>query len=185
MRLNATVVVRRSIITIWLVLLASLLALVGLSRIAPLVDHELIVIRGASMTPAIPLGSLAVVRTVGLEQIEPRDVVTLRLQNGVLVTHRVLRVATLADGTYVQTKGDGNADPDPALVPIASAVGIVAFHVPYAGFMLAFLSLPSGMLSAVSMLASLLLAAWLFEDDRKARPRVPVGTTASPRPSPV
>jgi signal peptidase len=185
MRLNAAVVVRRSIKTIWLVLLGSLLALVALSRIAPLVDHEMIVIRGASMAPAIPLGSLAVVRTVGLEQIGPGDVVTLRLQGGVLLTHRVLRVATLPDGTYLETKGDGNADPDPVLVPGASVIGVVAFNVPHAGFVLAFLSLPSGILSAVSLLASLVLAAWLLEDDRKVRPRLPIGTAASPRPSGV
>jgi predicted ribosomally synthesized peptide with SipW-like signal peptide len=36
-----------------------------------------------------------------------------------------------------ETRGDGNEDPDPALVPASSVVGRVAFHVPFAGYGLA------------------------------------------------
>ncbi len=144
MQLYVTKAIRRGIVALWLLVLGTVLAYVIGSRLAPLTGHHLIVIRGGSMEPAIPLGSLVALRPVPADEIRPGDVVTMQLRNDTLVTHRVVRVAELADGPHLETKGDNNAEPDPVLVPAASALGVVAVEVPYAGFLVAFLSISDG-----------------------------------------
>lgn len=178
MQLYVTKAIRRGIVALWLLVLGTVLAYVIGSRLAPLTGHHLIVIRGASMEPAIPLGSLVALRPVPADEVRPGDVVTMQLRNDTLVTHRVLRVAELADGPHLETKGDNNAEPDPVLVPAASALGVVAVEVPYAGFLVAFLSIPTGMVSAVSFLTSLLCMAALLEPPKPVRPPVRIALGA-------
>lgn len=183
MQLDATSVLRRCVILTWLVLMAVIIGLVLASRLTPLVDHHLVVIRGGSMEPTIPLGSLVIVRAGPIDQIRPGDVVTLRLNGDALVTHRVVRVAELADGRYLETKGDANGDPDPVLVPAQSVLGIVTTTVPKAGFLVAFLTIPTGMISAISLLTSLLLTAVLLEEPGPTRRGRPVVATTNLRKS--
>ena len=50
--------------------------------------------------------------------------------NGVVVTHRVVRVAQMSDGIYFATKGDANAASDPVTVKASfSAFGTVTNHI--------------------------------------------------------
>lgn len=171
MRVTATTATRYGLLGTWVVLFAVVVGAVALSRVGPLMGIDPIIIRSGSMAPAIPTGALAIVRTSAPEQLGAGDVVTLRMRNGQLLTHRVTRVAQLPDGSYIETKGDANQAPDPVLVPVGSVVGVVTDVIPYAGFLLAYLSIPTGMASVSSFLAALLLAAWLFEEPRTSRPR--------------
>ena len=161
---------RRCVIALWCVLLAAVLSVVLMTRLAPLTGHELVIIRSGSMAPTIPTGSLVSIRSAPPEDIGPGDIVTLRMRTGQLLTHRVERAAVLPDGRYLATKGDANPEPDPVLVPVGSVVGVVDNVVPYAGYVLAYLSLPTGMVSVASFLAALLLTAGLFEEPRHATP---------------
>ncbi len=172
--MTATTVVRRSIVALWFVLLAAVLGVVLATRLAPLTGHELVVIRSGSMAPAIPTGSLIAIRPAPPEGVHAGDVVTLRMRTGQLLTHRVERVADLPDGRYLATKGDANPEPDPVLVPVGSVVGVVDTVIPYAGYALAYLSMPTGMVSVASFLAALLLTSWLFEERRPTTPVRPV-----------
>jgi signal peptidase len=128
------------------------------------------------MTPTIPLGAVAVEQPIAISAIRPGDVVTLTTANGAVFTHRVTRVATIDNRVYVETKGDANAIVDGALQPATEVSGIVRFNVPFAGFALAFLGIPSGILSVVSMLGSLLASVWLLEEmeaDRRTAHETP------------
>src|SRR5205823_2213777 len=89
--------------------------------------------------------------------IRPGDVLTVRLHDAVVVTHRVTRVVDLPAGLHLELKGDANAAPDPVLVPADHTVGRVVLSIPFAGFALAMLSQPAGLVSALSFLASLFL----------------------------
>ena len=115
---------------------------VVLSVTLPHTGHELIVIRGGSMEPTIPFGSLVVdapaTPAVG-------DVITLRQINGVYVTHRVIA----QEGDFFTTKGDANEHPDPKPVRRAEVVGTVRLFIPFAGYLLGMLGDPWGIVSLI------------------------------------
>lgn len=181
MRVTATTATRWGLLGAWLVLFTVVVAVVALGRLGPAFGIEPIIIRSGSMSPEIPVGSLVVVRRSAPEAIHPGAVVTIRMRDGHLLTHRVTRVAQLPDGLFLETKGDANDAPDPVLVPASAVAGVAIEVIPYAGYLLAFLSLPTGMVSASTFLAALLLASWLFEEPRPARAGRPLRSTATTR----
>ena len=160
---------RGAIRALWLALAGTSLALAAALHLAPLVGLRLIVIEGASMEPSIPLGSVAIVATPSPATLVAGDVVTIRFDSGVLVTHRVIRVVTLPSGIALETQGDANAAADPTLVPATSVVGIVVGSVPLVGFAIAFMTMPSGMVALFAALAALLSFGWLLDERETAR----------------
>jgi len=125
------------------------------------------------MGPTIPLGAVVVEQPIAPSDIRVGDVVTMAIPNGPVVTHRVIRLATVDGQPAIETQGDANNAPDPNLRPASIVTGVVRSHLPIAGFLLAFLGIPTGILSVVSMLGSMLAAIWLLEEleaDSRLRP---------------
>jgi signal peptidase I len=150
---------RRLLAFAWM---AALLCCIGVAVVGHLSDA--IVIRGASMEPAVPLGSLVMLGSPDGPPIRGGDIVTVRADNGVLVTHRVSRILDLADGRFLELRGDANDAPDPALVPVSSAIGRVEWTLPHVGYLAGVLSVPLGLLSILSLLGVGMLAIWFLED---------------------
>ncbi len=150
---------RRLLSLVWLAAMVVVVALAAWSHLA-----GLIVVAGDSMAPAIPRGSLIQVAAIEADAIRVGDVVTVQADNGVLVTHRVVRLAELPDGKHLELRGDANPAPDPVLVPADAVVGRVALSLPLAGYLIAMLAGVPGLLSIASSLAALLVAIWLLED---------------------
>ncbi len=157
-------------ITRWLLeallvaLVAGALALLGLARLAPATGHPVFVIRSGSMAPAVPVGA-AVVLDPGPANIRTGDVVTLRLDNGAIFTHRVTRLVTLGGVPYVETKGDANAAVDPALTPLDHVLGRVSLTLPLVGYLMADLAIPVGVATALLAALTLVAALWLLDED--------------------
>jgi signal peptidase I len=162
---------RRFFDLVLLALVALVLGLVLIVNLAPLMGHRTIVIRGGSMEPGVPLGSLVDVTAVAPANLRAGDVVTLNEANGTLVTHRITRVVVLPDGLYFETKGDANPTPDPVLVPASAVTGRVDATIPKAGYLIFMLTQPGGVLSIFSLALFLLIAIWFLEDmERDAKP---------------
>lgn len=157
-------ITRRTIFALWLALIGLVLALVAVTHLAGPMGYRIVIIRGPSMAPAIPLGALAFEQPTAPSDIAVGDVVTMTLPSGPIVTHRVIRLATLDGKLYVETQGDANNAADPSLLPASSVIGVVRSHVPILGFILAFLGIPTGIVSMVSMLGSLLACVWMLEE---------------------
>ena len=152
----------RTLSALWLSLALAVLAVVGLSHVAPALGYRLVVIAGPSMSPAIPMGAVVIEREPTAIAVD--DVVTVEKPNGVSITHRVVRIGEAHGETYLETRGDANDGPDPTVVPASSVSGVVAMSLPVVGFILAFLATPSGVISIVLMLAALMFAIWTVED---------------------
>ena len=167
---------RRLLSLAWLGALGAVICLAAWSNMAGLV-----VVAGESMAPALPRGSLIQPRPVDPDEVRPGDVVTVRANNGVLVTHRVVRVAELPAGLHLELRGDANSTPDPVLVPVESVVGRIELVVPLAGFVVAMLASLTGLLSIASLLGAALLAVWLLED-LEAAWSAPSGESPAPLP---
>jgi signal peptidase len=153
---------RRAVGLTWIALFVLLVGFSLLTHIAPLTGRQLFTIVGGSMEPSIPIGSLVVATPTDAMTIAVGDVVTIRADNGVVVTHRVSRVVDLPEGRYFELKGDANQSPDGGLVPARAIVGAADQYVPYAGYAQAFLSKLAGLIAALSVLGALFVAYMLL-----------------------
>src|SRR5918999_2593980 len=83
---------RRAVGFVWIVLLVLLMGLVGLTQLVKLNGSEVFIVRGGSMAPAIPLGSLVLASPVAPADVVVGDIVTIKGVSGVIYTHRVVDV---------------------------------------------------------------------------------------------
>lgn len=147
-------------------------ALALLTRVAPLTGHATLVVAGPSMGRTLPMGSLLFLEPVTPAALAVGDIVSLR--NGparAIFTHRIVRLVQRGDGLWLETKGDANANVDPALLPAADVIGRVMLAIPYIGFVVAVAATPSGLLLIVVPGLLLLLASWIL-DPRRSPDRV-------------
>jgi signal peptidase len=90
----------------------------------------------SSMEPALPPGSLLMVRPVKASDIGVGSVITYQVESKQpeVVTHRVVTMGVREDGSPVfRTQGDANSDPDPRWVRPVQVRGAVWYAVPYVG----------------------------------------------------
>ncbi|SDP36673.1 signal peptidase, endoplasmic reticulum-type [Nakamurella panacisegetis] len=76
---------------------------------------SLILFKTGSMSPAIPAGSVALVRQIPAAQVEIGDVVTVDRPGRLPITHRVIAIKPATDGqVWLTLRGDANPAPDAA-----------------------------------------------------------------------
>jgi signal peptidase len=137
-------------------------AVAGATRAAPAAGYGLYAVRSASMTPSIAVGDLVVDQRVRAEEIQPGDVITATVGSATF-THRVVGVAPNGDGPLFSTKGDANPTNDPVATPAGNVHGRVAWRIPLLGYLLAMVTVPSGIIALLAIAATLLAAVWLLD----------------------
>jgi signal peptidase I len=194
---RATVTVRRLLDLVLLALILVVVFGVILAKVVPVTGRQTIIVGGTSMEPALAMGSAIIVAPVAAAELQVGDVISLRAGDGrALFTHRIIEVIDASDGRYVRTKGDANVKPDPTPVHESAIEGRVQAAIPLAGYLIALLSIPTGVLFMVGVAATLLAAVWLLESleldqvdrSRLAAPEAPRpadGEPLSPRPVPT
>ena len=140
--------------------LALLLAVVALD----LSGHQLFVVRGASMEPAVPQGALVVARPAIPAALAVGDVVTFE-HRGQVVTHRVARIDEYGDARVFTTKGDANESADPEPISFDDRVGLLVAQVPLLGYLVAFLQ-AYGRIASFGLAALFALAALRARETR-------------------
>ena len=153
---------RRAVGIIWVALFSVVVVFSLFTHIAPMTGRDLFTIAGGSMEPSIPLGSLVIASPVDAASVSVGDVITIRADNNVVITHRVTQVVDNADGHFFQVKGDANAAADPGLVPARGVIGRADEFLPYAGYARPFLSTLLGLIGVLSVLCTLLLTYFLL-----------------------
>lgn len=138
---------------------------VMLGRIISMTGRETFIIGGGSMEPGIPLGAAVVTEPVPPADLAVGDVVSLRTGPELerTFTHRITRLVPREDGLWVETKGDANEAIDPSITPARQVIGRVIVSIPHAGYLLALLSVPSGVLLVLLVAGCLLVLTWLLE----------------------
>ncbi|KQO38262.1 signal peptidase I [Aeromicrobium sp. Leaf245] len=120
----------------WTVILAvgeSLGAAVVVPRLVGATPYTVLT---GSMRPALPPGTLVVVRPVEMDDISVGDTITYQLRSGepTVVTHRVVGSGVRTDGTAVlTTRGDANQVSDARPVRQEQVRGRVWYAVPHLG----------------------------------------------------
>ena len=156
--------VRRLLEAVLALFVVIALGLAAAAQVGPLAGYGVYAVRSASMSPTLRVGDLLVEQRVDPGAIAVGDVITLDSGTGATVTHRVATVTPNDAGPVFTTKGDANASPDPVATASSQVRGRVAFDVPFLGFLLAMVTMPSGVLALLSFGAALLVAIWLVAE---------------------
>jgi len=143
---------------------------------------SVVIFQTGSMSPTMPTGAAAIVRTIPASEIAIGDVVTVtRVAGDLPVTHRVVSIeeADAADPTRtVILKGDANAVADLAPYTV-STVELVLASAPGLGTVITLLRSPFAL--AVTTLVVATLCIWAFWPQRHAAlgtHRAPTGRAA-------
>jgi len=115
------------------------LAAVLLILLPAVFASSLAVVYSGSMSPAMPVGAVAVMEPIDPAEIKVGDIIAFNppWDPDVTVSHRVIEVV---DGETLsfRTKGDANEEPDRDIMPAANFVSRVSFNIPQLGYALAY-----------------------------------------------
>ncbi|MGB9960139.1 MAG: signal peptidase I [Candidatus Bathyarchaeales archaeon] len=108
-----------------------------------------------SMEPAIPVGSIVVIKPAVPETLTVGDIICFKIEaeSPTTVTHRIIDVTN--EG--FKTKGDANEDPDPWTVKKQDVVGKVIAVIPYIGYLGYFIRTPIGFILLIIIPATILI----------------------------
>lgn len=124
------------------------------------------VILTGSMRPAMPPGTLVVIKPVPVDEIGIGTVVTYQLESGepTVVTHRVVSVGINGKGERVlRTQGDANNVVDEKPVLPVQIRGERWYDVPYLGYVTNFVTGGQRQIITVVVASGLLVyAGWMF-----------------------
>lgn len=152
------------------VLVASIVILAILLVGVRLTGLQVYSVLSGSMEPAYPVGSLIYVKDVDTARLGVGDVITFRLDENTVATHRITEVVSgETDTPRFRTKGDANEVEDGALVREQDVIGTPVFTIPWLGYAASFLQHPPGRYLAISaggvLLLMVLLPDLLASDD--------------------
>lgn len=103
------------------------------------------IVLSGSMEPAIKAGDLIVTKGIAPENVKVGDVISLRVENDIVVSHRVTEVQT-EGGLSFLTKGDANTGMDAVKALPENIEGLYIWRGAGLGRFALFLQTPIGML---------------------------------------
>jgi len=105
------------------------------------------------MEPAIPVGSIVVIKPVDPETLKIGDIICFKLSEPTSITHRIINIT---DEGFT-TKGDANEDPDQWTVKKENVIGKLILTIPYFGYIGYFVRTPIGLILLIVLPASLII----------------------------
>ncbi len=157
-------VLRRLLEVVLVTYVVTVLGLAAMVQILPNIGHGLFAVRSNSMAPDLRVGDLLLIDRVRPDAVRAGDVVTISIGTGTTVTHRVVNVTATDGGPMFTTKGDANATADPVAHRADQLKGRLSLAVPILGYLLAMLTMASGIAALFSIGATLLTAVWLLDE---------------------
>lgn len=121
------------------------------------------IVSTGSMEPQIPIGSMCFInQNCDFQDIQCGDVITFRISESTVVTHRAVRI----DNNAIITRGDANSAEDENAVTAENYIGKYILSIPKAGYVVRFIKSIYGIV-AVSGLILMLIIADKILDYRK------------------
>lgn len=117
--------------------IAVLVCLLGAALLPAYAGYHQATIYGGSMGDALPLGSVAVTRTIGAQDVRVGDVIAVGSGGaGPAVLHRVISLEESDAGPVAVTRGDANSAADPASHILSGRGDRVVYHIPRLGYVI-------------------------------------------------
>jgi len=176
MTLRVLGLVRQCTALSWMALVAVLLVLLGAINLAPHFGHHIFAVRGAAMEPALPVGSLLLVRQVDPADLAVGDIITFRFDDRPL-TRRITAVGAGEQAGFA-VAADASTDTSGLHTPATALVGRVDAYVPLIGELVALMGGGAGPLVLLSIVGVLMLAGWSLDEQIYVRARPRRGTLA-------
>jgi len=124
-----------------LVLVLVPILLICIDTGSSLFGYSTVVGYGKSMEPVLSSGDAIWVKYMDPTEVKVGDIVTLQLPGKDPVTHRVIKVQSLSNGSYLlETKGDANQLSERWEIEDGEKVAVAAIRAPFIGYLLDFLS---------------------------------------------
>lgn len=121
---------------------------------------QVFTIVSGSMEPVYQVGSIVVVKDKDPCLIQEGDVISFKLGESTVVTHRVLEVLPDPDdcnNVVFKTKGDANSLVDGGYVKAESVIGVPVMEIPYLGFVILYMQNPPGKYIVLLAIASIVI----------------------------
>lgn len=144
----------------WLLFIALGVAVVAIA--SPLLPTKqwasLYVVVSGSMEPAIPTGSVVVVRQANTRSLQKGDVIAFTSPTNPkeTITHRIVDVSHTFNSVAYTTKGDHNASPDAWTVLPEQIKGKYQLGIPYLGYLISWAKTPLGFTVVVGVPAAII-----------------------------
>jgi len=108
-----------------------------------------------SMEPAIPVGSIVVIKPADPETLKIGDIICFKLSESAItsVTHRIFNIT---DQGFI-TQGDANNAPDQWIVKKENVIGKAIFTIPFIGYIGYFVRTPIGFILLILLPASVII----------------------------
>ncbi len=157
------------------VLVIFVVVLVFLLHGTRLLGIEPYTVLSGSMESVYPTGSIIYVKAVDEEKLQENDVITFKMSNGTIATHRIIELVQDENNPHTvlfRTKGDENKIADGTLVNKSDVIGSPIFCIPLLGFFATYIAYPPGKYVAVSVAVSFILIEIIIGillDDKKAK----------------
>ncbi|MBB6214347.1 signal peptidase [Anaerosolibacter carboniphilus] len=128
------------------------------NNVPSIMGYKPLTVLTGSMQPILDPGDMIVIREKDPNDVKAGDIITYRIDQDTLVTHRVVAVIDEAGGLSFRTKGDANNTEDQDLVPKERLVGALAFNIPKGGAIADFAKTGKGFILFVLVPIFLLIA---------------------------
>jgi signal peptidase I len=135
--------------------------------VLPLLGLRTLVVQSGSMAPAIGTGDMVVSKVISPSEASVGDVVTFRdpSRDSELVTHRVVEKQDQGGAIAFVTKGDANEATEDWTIEGSGTMGKVVFHIPKAGYLVAWATLPAvraGLLIGAALIFAVIALRWIW-----------------------
>lgn len=141
-------------------------------QVPQVMGYSILQVLTGSMEPAIPEGSMLLIRETDPETLQPGDIISFFSPdpslNGALNTHRIQQVAAEGDTLEFITKGDANFLEDQQPVAAQQVVGKVIFISPTLGKFVRLISNPLVFVLVILLPLAVMLIANLVRALRSA-----------------
>lgn len=107
-----------------------------------ILGYKPLTILSNSMQPVFEAGDVILIKSA--ESPKLNDVITYKHPDGIVVTHRVIKVTEKDGQPAFLTKGDNNNVDDKVVIPKEDVLGVQAVIIPNAGYIAKFASGPYG-----------------------------------------
>ena len=156
--------IKRVLFAVYEVVSTVLITLGSIIAILYLCGLRFYYVKTGSMGELLPVGSVCVVSTYSrYENIKTGDVISFRVNDGMLATHRAIKITE----NGIITQGDANNTADPAPVTKENYIGKTVFAVPKLGVLFSFVHSFAGKTVIVGAIAVLVILGWIYKEKER------------------
>lgn len=113
-------------------------------QVPSIAGYKIMTVLTGSMRPDIQPGDLILSKAVNTDEMQEGDIITYRVSDDTLVTHRIIEILENNGKAAYKTKGDANNVDDQNMVSPQDIEGRLALRIPKGGYLLKFLQGPIG-----------------------------------------